>query len=173
MSNRFESFSQSVQGSLRALQSTTTAFWQRRTEWNRIEISFHVRVTHIEQSSRTRLSCCNENRAPASTRMKRRVAESVSIFLVYIMFARVNRNSRNYKARASCAFRTDSQYTVMVHARASFSPCYIAALIERLPASGVPSATLARFFIVIPAHYRIVDTSPANTWHRDARINSS
>jgi hypothetical protein len=100
--------------------------------------------------------------------MKRRIAESVSIFLVYIMFARVNRNSRNYKARASRAFRTDSQYTVMVHARARLPPCCIAELIERLPASGVPSATLVRFFIAIRADYRAVDTSPANSWHRDA-----
>lgn len=131
------------------------------------------RVTHIEQSSRTRLSRdCNENRALASTRMKRRIAESVSIFLVYIMFARVNRNSRNYKARASRAFLNG--YTIHSYgARSSSSLLHRAALIERLPASGVPSATLELFFIAILAHYRAVDTSPVNSWHHDARINSS
>lgn len=150
MSNRFESFSQSRADSSDLREETTGAF-QRTENQIKSRFSFHVRLTHIEQSFCIRLSFCNENTcAGASTRMKRMYSRrSVSIFPVCIMSARASRNPRNYKAHASCAFQSDSQYSVMVHSSLGIFLGCCAALIERLPVSGVSSATLVRFFIAV------------------------
>lgn len=84
----------------------------------RVAISFHVRLTlHVEQSRRVRGAVARVALA-SRTRMKRRIAGGVSIFSVYITFARVNRNPRNCtkpRRASSCAFQSDSQYTVMAH----------------------------------------------------------
>lgn len=86
-------------------------------------------MTHIERWSRTRLSLCNETRAPASTGMKRHIAKGVSIFLVYIMHAQVNRNTRNYKARLSCTsigFRIHSYGALYSRVSSVFLGCSVA-----------------------------------------------
>lgn len=108
--------------------------------------------------------------------MKQCIAGGVFIFPVYITFARVNRNPRNYtkpRCASSCAFQSDSQYTVMgrVGDARLFPDCG-----TQFPGERAASLRrLVRFFTAVLPFYRVTVSIHHRliAEHRDARINSS
>jgi len=124
--------------------------------------------THRATVSHSVVALCNETRAPASTGMKRRIARGVSIFLVYIMYAQVNRNTRNYKAsRVVC---TSIGFRIYSYGAQSFFERFSHRFsVADRAISGERRSFDACFFIAtFPLSSSRVDTSPANSRHRDA-----
>jgi hypothetical protein len=82
------------------------------------------------------------------------------------MYAQVNRNTRNYKARTSRALQSDLEYTVM--ARSRFSSVSLGFSIADRAISGERRPHDFSEQISLPLSNSRVDTSPANSRHRDA-----